>query len=126
MALGHGGAKLDKDGVRGVRDFSPRVIRDKRYKVWVSANKKIIRLYDLQEDPWEEINRITNPEYKPILKKFQAVIGSLPDKDARPLYEPRAANPWDRNAKGKNHYQWKQGAITVNPNRLNMVINPQR
>jgi hypothetical protein len=30
-----------------------------------------------------------------VLKKFQAVLDSLPDEDARPLYEPRAANPWD-------------------------------
>jgi len=26
-------------------------------------------------------------------------VDSLPDKDARPLYEPRAANPWDRKLK---------------------------
>ena len=30
------------------------------------------------------------------LEKFQAVVDSLPDKDARPRSEPRAPNPWDR------------------------------
>jgi DNA-directed RNA polymerase specialized sigma24 family protein len=30
------------------------------------------------------------------LQKFQAVVDSLPDQDAYPSYEPRAANPWDR------------------------------
>jgi arylsulfatase A-like enzyme len=98
MALGHGPAKLDKDGVRGAKDFAARVIRDKRYKVWVSENKKIDRLHDLQEDPSEEANLLASnlPEHKKALEKFQAVVDSLPDKDARPLYEPRAANTWDK------------------------------
>ncbi len=98
MALGHGGAKLDKDGVRGIKDFATRVIRDKRFKVWVSNEKKIIRLHDLKSDPWEEVNLLDSEraEHKRALQKFQDVVDSLPDKDARPLYEPRAANPWDR------------------------------
>ena len=54
MALGHGKAKLDKDGVRGVKDFASRVIRDKRFKVWVSDQKKITHLHDLTNDPREE------------------------------------------------------------------------
>lgn len=101
MALGHGGAKLDKDGVRGVKDFATRVIRDKKFKVWVSDEKKITRLHDLKEDPWEEKNllRSDRAEHKKALGKFQNVVDSLPDKDARPLYEPRAANPWDRKLK---------------------------
>ena len=98
MALGHGGGKLDAKGVRGVKDFATRVIRDKRYKVWVSNKKKIFRLHDLREDPWEEKNLITSDrvEHKKARKKFQQVVDALPDKDARPRYEPRAANPWDR------------------------------
>jgi len=98
MALGHGGAKLTKDGVRPRKDFATRVIRDKQYKVWVSSAKKIIRLHDLKSDPWEESNLIDSElaEHKQALKKFQAVVDSLPDQDAHPLYEARAANPWDR------------------------------
>ena len=98
MALGHGGAKLDAKGVRGVKDFATRVIRDKRYKVWVSNQRQIIRLHDLIEDPWEATNLLGSEraEHTQALKKFQKVIDSLPEKDARPLYAPRAANPWDR------------------------------
>ncbi|MDH3599201.1 MAG: N-acetylgalactosamine 6-sulfate sulfatase, partial [Candidatus Tectomicrobia bacterium] len=101
MALGHGGATLDEKGVRGVKDFATRVIRDKRYKVWVSDQRQIIRLHDLIEDPWEENNLISSDraEYKKAVGKFQKVVDSLPEKDARPLYEPRAANPWDRKLK---------------------------
>jgi len=74
------------------------VIRDKRYKVWVSSKKQIFRLHDLKADPWEEHNLIDSGKdaHKQALAKFQAVLDTLPDNDARPLYEPRPANPWDR------------------------------
>lgn len=98
MALSFGSGKLDNKGVRGRKNFAPRVIRDKRYKVWVSQSKKIDRLHDLQEDPKEETNLIGSKkkEHKQALAKFKQVVGALPVKDARPSYEPRAANPWDR------------------------------
>jgi hypothetical protein len=35
-------------------------------------------------------------EQQAALRKFQALVDSLPDQDARPLYEPRAPNPWDK------------------------------
>lgn len=98
MALGHGRAILDENGVRGTHDFATRVIRDKHFKVWISNKKKIIRLYDLMKDPHEKMNLLnsTRPEHLTALKKFQMVLDSMPDKDARPLYEPRASNPWDK------------------------------
>ena len=98
MALGHGPAKLDKDGVRGTKDFATRVIRDKQFKVWISSEKKIIRLHDLKSDPLEKTNLIESnkEEHLAAIKKFQTVLDTLPDKDARPLYTPRAANPWDK------------------------------
>jgi arylsulfatase A-like enzyme len=104
MALGFGKARLTKDGIRGVKDFATRVIRDKRYKVWVSNERTIIRLHDLRNDPWEETNLLDSKlaEHKKALEKFQAVIDTLPEKDARPLYEPRAANPWDINVMKKS------------------------
>ena len=105
MALGHGPARLDQQGVRGVKDFATRVIRDKRHKVWVSTEKKIIRLHDLKKDPWETANLLDSEltEHKQALQKFQAVVDSLPDQDARPVYEPRAENLWDRKvSKNKN------------------------
>jgi hypothetical protein len=76
-------------------------IRDKQYKVWVSSEKKIIRQHDLKEDPWESANLLNSDlaEHKAALQKFQTVLDSLPDKDARPLYEPRAPNSWDRKLK---------------------------
>lgn len=97
MAQGYGTARLTENGVRGETDFEKRVIRDKRYKVWVSREKRVVRLHDLKKDPWEETNLLDSDlaAHKEALQKFQAVIDSLPDKDAHRLYEPRASNPWD-------------------------------
>jgi len=97
MALGHGRAKLDEKGIRGVHAYASRVIRDKQYKVWVDENRSITRLHDLVLDPMEEENLINSnkPEHLQVLAKFQAIVESLPEKDARPLYEPRQALPWD-------------------------------
>lgn len=97
MALGHGRAAMDKQGVRGEYNFASRVIRDQRFKVWVNEQRNITELYDLSKDPMEKNNLIginTGP-HQAALSKFREVVESLPEKDARPVYEPRAANPWD-------------------------------
>ncbi|MHC4432609.1 MAG: sulfatase-like hydrolase/transferase [Planctomycetota bacterium] len=98
MALGHGAAILDDKGVRGKVDYTERVIRDKRYKVWVSEQRQISKLYDLRRDPFEENNLIASadPEHVAATRKFQAVIDSMPEKDSRPQYKPRKPNPWDK------------------------------
>jgi arylsulfatase A-like enzyme len=98
MALGHGAGRLDKKGVRGTNDFADRVLRDKRYKVWLEHEPKITALYDLKSDPLEQKNLLNSdkPEHLAALKKFRAIIGSQPKVDGRPLYRPRKANSWDK------------------------------
>jgi arylsulfatase A-like enzyme len=98
MALGHGAARLDEKGVRGKVDYTERVIRDKRYKVWVSKERRISQLYDLRSDPFEEENLIESAESEHLAaaRKFQAVVAAMPEKDARPQYTPRTPNPWDK------------------------------
>ena len=97
MALGFGKAKIDQNGVKPRDPFITRVIRDKKFKVWVSKDKKMVRLHDLTEDPWEEINLIESKkeEHSMARGKFSKILFSLPDEDARPLYTTRAKNPWD-------------------------------
>ena len=102
MALGFGRARLTEDGVRGAKVFATRVIRDKRYKVWVSNDREIVRFHDLREDPWEANNLLSSEraEHTKAVRKFQKVVDALPEKDAYPLYEPRAANRWDQKVRG--------------------------
>ena len=97
MSIGGGAGKIVEGRVVGAKVFGERVIRDKQYKVWVSEKKEITHLYDLKKDPWEKANLLDSElaEHKAAIQKFQAVVDSLPDKDASPFYEPRAANAWD-------------------------------
>ncbi|MFU8893453.1 MAG: sulfatase-like hydrolase/transferase [Luteolibacter sp.] len=102
LAMGYGPAVLDENGVRGKDDFAPRVIRDDRFKVWVNNKKNIHRLHDLASDRLETANLLEgelDEASQAALRKFQAVIDQLPDHDARPLYVPRAPNPWDQTRK---------------------------
>lgn len=99
MALGHGAARLDAKGVRGVADYADRVIRDQRYKVWIEPNRKISALYDLQSDPLEKHNLLGSqlPDLaKASLAKFQEVMKTMPANDARPQYRPREPQAWDK------------------------------
>ena len=106
MSLGHGAAKLDQKGVHGATPYVSRVIRDRRFKAWVSTEGKIDQLYDMKNDPYEKVNlfkkkRENQSEASLALKKFRHVLKSIPDRDARPRYTPRAANPWDRKPGGR-------------------------
>lgn len=98
LAMGHGPAILDEQGVRGVEDFASRVIRNKRYKAWVNTERAIERLYDLQADPFEQHNLLPDAAdaHAVALNGFRRVVESLPAQDARPQYRKRAPNPWDK------------------------------
>ena len=102
MALGHGAAALDADGVRGKNDYADRVIRDKRYKAWVDTDKQIAELYDLKSDPLEQDNLVESiePDVLAARARFQAVVDATPDQDARPDYRKRPPLPWDRKYAG--------------------------
>ncbi len=101
LAMGHGSARLDEKGVRGRNDYTDRVLRDKRYKVWLDTAPRITRLYDLKTDPMERDNLIESqqPEHIAALNKFKRIVDSQPKADARPQYRPRKANAWDRESK---------------------------
>ncbi len=98
LAMGHGPAVRDEEGIRGVHPYASRVIRDKRFKVWVNEQRRIDQLFDLIEDPLEKNNLISSadPNHKKAIQKFQAVVDTIPTNDARPKYDQRAPNPWDK------------------------------
>ena len=97
LAMGFGSASLDQDGVHPRQDFTDRVIRDKQHKVFV-IDSQITRLHDLKQDPTEAQNLLAskNSKHQAALRRFQAILESFPEKDARPRYDPTPPQPWDR------------------------------
>ena len=125
MALGHGGGRLDSNGVRGVHDYADRVFRDKRYKVWLKNEPIITALYDLQSDPLEQKNLIESkmPEHLDALEKFRNIIGLQPKTDGRPLYRPRKANPWDKTLESQKQETKKEKPKRERRKRRKAALN---
>jgi len=97
MAMGFGPARLTPEGVTPVQTFTDRVVRDKRYKLWILDGEPA-RLYDLFVDPGEQENILgsTDPSVIEARRKLEAVVRTFPSKDARPRYNPNPPQPWDR------------------------------
>ncbi len=91
-------AKFQNNRVVPAQQYDDRVIRNKRWKLWVSKDRKPIRLYDMQNDPWEEKNLIDSddPEAKAAKEALWSVIETMPKVDAAPRYKPNPKQPWDR------------------------------
>ncbi len=98
MAMGYGAARLDDEGVRPVKDFTQRVIRDKQFKIHVSDQREVVALYDLSSDPSEEHNLLKSDaaEHKSAVAKLTAVLNTFPERDGRPRYDALPPQPWDR------------------------------
>lgn len=95
LGMGHGPAVLTGKGVRPRCPFTPRVIRDERYKAWVDSQRRIVRLHDLEADPWERRNLLESQAPPAVLGFFNRIVEGWPRTDAWPRYRPRNPNPWD-------------------------------
>ena len=104
LAMGHGAAVFDERGIHGQTPYVGRVLRDKRWKVWVNEQGQIDQLYDMQQDPLEQTNLLAADGTGPAaaaasLKILREAVAAMPAQDAQPRYLPRAANSWDMKPK---------------------------
>lgn len=102
MAMGGGVAKITDKGVIPAKPYAARVIRDKRYKLWVDNNGRGHKLFDLQADPGETNNIFDSDDAKVAAarKKLTAAAATFPEKDAAPKYDPAPPQAWDRKPGG--------------------------
>jgi len=96
MSMGGGpGTYNDEGRVINLRTYRDRVIRDKRYKLYVENDRSSVKLVDLKEDPDELTNCLDDPELIEVRKQLEAVEKSFPPQDASPRYTPLPAQKWD-------------------------------
>ncbi|REK19468.1 MAG: N-acetylgalactosamine 6-sulfate sulfatase [Planctomycetota bacterium] len=103
LSMGGGPAVLRDGRVHPRLAYDDRVIRGKRFKLWIGSDRRPIKLYDLQSDPWEEINLIdsTDPEAVAAKKRLTRIAAEFPEKDASPAYQRNPAQKWDKKEAAK-------------------------
>lgn len=96
MAMGGAAGMYDESG-RVVNRFAyrDRVVRDKRYKLYVEHDRKPSKLIDLQQDPAEKINRLDDPSLSNVVARLMEVAARFPERDASPRHRRLADQPWD-------------------------------
>ena len=110
--MGMGGkneAKLTDDGVENRYVFRDRVLREKRFKLYVSTEREAVKLVDVIADPEEMKNLIdsNDPEAQAALEHLSAIIPSFPERDNDPIYDPLPPQPWDVPITAQNEV-WKE------------------
>lgn len=115
LSMGGLSAKISEDDrMENWFEFRDRVLRDERYKVYTDTAKQIVRVFDLQSDPYETKNVIDLEESKPILEKFEKILSSIPDRDAQPKYEKTVDSLYNVPAQKMNCCGGPKGARKTN------------
>jgi len=103
-------AEVSEQGIENKFSFRDRVIRDKRYKLYVNSTQPLTyeKLVDLQTDPEEKINLINseNPQIIAAKSALIKVAQAQPKRDNDPKYRKRQKLPWDKPVTVKSQV-WK-------------------
>lgn len=97
LSMGSHPASLDENGwVRSYRDFRDRAFRDEQFKIYVDTNRKVYRIFDLENDPYEQVNLIDETEkVKHIVKKYNKILSVIPTEDNDPKYAKSGKSYYD-------------------------------
>lgn len=98
LSVGGHPAAFRDNRVVPAQSYDDRVIRNKRWKLWVGTNRQPEKLFDMENDPWETTNLIDSddPAARAAKAELWSVIESQPAEDAAPRYRPNPPQPWDR------------------------------
>ena len=88
LSMGSHVAKIGKDGrVNNYFSFRDRIIRDEKHKIYVDTLKQIYRIFDMENDPYETQNLISEKNMTEVLSKFQSILNDIPKQDNNPKYK---------------------------------------
>ncbi|WP_372751886.1 sulfatase-like hydrolase/transferase [Labilibaculum sp.] len=94
-ALSMGGlpAVVSEDSlVKNRFEFRDRIIRTPKYKAYVDTAKQVVRIFDMEEDPYETINLIDKEDVKPVISQFNEILKDIPSQDNNPIYTRLKSN----------------------------------
>ncbi len=111
LSMGGGNhARLTENGVENQYKFRDRVLRNERYKLYVSSDRQPIKFFDLVVDPFEDRNLIGSLNSNELKRNFGELanfIESFPREDRDPKYKPNPAQDWDVEITAES-YVWKK------------------
>ncbi|WP_339923673.1 sulfatase-like hydrolase/transferase [uncultured Cyclobacterium sp.] len=99
--LGMGGgnnAALTQNGVENQFLFRDRVLRNKKYKLYIDSKREPEKFFDLLKDAEESNNlldSLNSEERKNNFNQLYEVVATFPEKDHDPKYYPNPAQEWD-------------------------------
>lgn len=107
---GQNNAEVSDRGVENEWYFRDRVVRDKRYKLYVGTDRRPRKFVDLHADVEErmDITGQEGEEARRSRERLEALIATWPRQDADFVGSPQPPQSWDRPVKVKSG-QWKQG-----------------
>jgi len=111
--LGMGGgnhAALTQNGVENQYIFRDRVLRNKKYKLYINSEREAESFFDLQLDPEEKVNlldSLNSEERKNNFQQLYEVLQSFPLKDNDPIYQANPAQSWDVDVSEESQ-NWKK------------------
>jgi arylsulfatase A-like enzyme len=94
-ALSMGGlpAVITEDSlVQNRFEFRDRVIRTQKYKAYIDTVKQVVRIFDMEKDPYEITNLIDKEELKPVIAEFKEILKDIPLQDNNPTYTRLKSN----------------------------------
>jgi arylsulfatase A-like enzyme len=107
---GRNEAAVSEAGVENKFVFRDRVMRDRRYKLYLAASPELEaeQFYDLQTDPNETNNLlgVMDSKAEAAYRRLMAQAATFPKRDNDPMYRRRAASEWDVPVTVKSQ-QWK-------------------
>ncbi|MFI3263561.1 MAG: sulfatase-like hydrolase/transferase [Rikenellaceae bacterium] len=127
LSMGCHAAYIGDDGfVKNMYPFKDRAIMGDKYKVYITIDRVIDRVYDIPNDPYEKNNLVEDAKVmKKVEKEFGKLISELPANDSNPKYNRLENDPtWDVALKNSAHVKRTNYRPEATEEDYNNFVNP--